>query len=145
MKATARSQLLANVRRAVIKVGNSVLADLPVARIRALAEDVAQLRKGGLEVVIVTSGSIDLGMNKLDLKRRPRQMPLLQAASAVGQVVKSRNPRYREGALVHGMFGWQEYFLTDGTPGLMGGVSAVPEGIPPHLVLSALGGTGLTA
>lgn len=66
-------------------------------------------------------------------------------ASAVGQIVKSRNPAYAEGALVHGMFGWQEYTTTDGAPSALGGVSSVPEGIPPYLVLSALGGTGLTA
>lgn len=86
MKVMTRRQLLGNVRRAVVKVGNSVFADLPVARIRALAADVAGLRQGGLEVVVVTCGAIDMGMSRLDLKRRPRQMPLLQAASAVGQV-----------------------------------------------------------
>jgi hypothetical protein len=66
-------------------------------------------------------------------------------SSAVGQIVESRNPAYSEGSLVHGMLGWQEYCLTDGAPGPMGGVSAVPGGIPPYLVLSALGATGLTA
>lgn len=66
-------------------------------------------------------------------------------SSAVGQIVESRNPAYSEGSLVHGMLGWQEYCLTDGAPGPMGGVSAVPDGIPPYLVLSALGATGLTA
>jgi len=101
MKATARSQLLANVRRVVVKVGNSVLAELPVARIRALAEDVAQLRQGGLEVLVVTSGSIDLGMRKLDLKRRPHQMPLLQAASAVGQVTLMQT--YEDALSAHGI------------------------------------------
>lgn len=86
MISTTRNQLLGNVRRAVIKVGRSLLAELPVARIRALAMEVALLREGGLEVVIVSSGAIEFGMAALDLKRRPRQMPLLQAASAVGQV-----------------------------------------------------------
>jgi glutamate 5-kinase len=81
-----RRQLLGNVRRAVIKVGASVLADLPVARVRALAADVAGLREGGIEVVMVTSGAIGMGMSRLDLKRRPRQLPLLQAASSVGQI-----------------------------------------------------------
>ncbi len=81
-----RRQFLGNVRRAVIKVGASVLAELPVARIRSFAADLALLREGGIEVVIVSSGSIGMGMTRLDLKRRPRQMPLLQAAAAVGQV-----------------------------------------------------------
>jgi len=87
----ARRQLLGNVRRAVVKVGASVLADLPVARIRALAADLAGLREGGIEVVIVTSGAIGMGMSRLDLKRRPRQLPLLQAAAAVGQVALMQN------------------------------------------------------
>jgi glutamate 5-kinase len=71
----------------VVKIGTSVLIEQPVARIRALAAEVALLREGGVEVVVVTSGSVKLGMAKLGLKRRPRQMPLLQAASAVGQVL----------------------------------------------------------
>lgn len=81
-----RRQFLGNVRRAVVKVGASVLDELPVARVRSLAADLALLRDGGIEVVIVSSGSIGMGMTRLDLKRRPRQMPLLQAAAAVGQV-----------------------------------------------------------
>ncbi len=66
-------------------------------------------------------------------------------ASAVGQVVASRNPDFAEGDLVHGMFGWQEYCLSDTKPGAMGGVSRVPAGIEPQWVLGVLGGTGLTA
>ena len=66
-------------------------------------------------------------------------------ASTVGQVVASKHPDYPEGMLVSGMLGWQQYFLTDGTPGPFGGLSPVPEGIPPYRVLSLLGGTGLTA
>ncbi|MFK7895694.1 MAG: NADP-dependent oxidoreductase [Myxococcota bacterium] len=66
-------------------------------------------------------------------------------ASTVGQVVESNHPDYPKGQIVSGMLGWQEYFLTDGTPGLLGGVSAVPEGIPPQRMLSLLGGTGMTA
>jgi len=66
-------------------------------------------------------------------------------ASTVGQVIESKHPDYAVGELVSGMLGWQQYFLTDGTPGPFGGLSKVPEGIPPQRVLSALGGTGLTA
>lgn len=101
MKTSTRSQLLGNVRRAVVKVGTSVLAQRPVACIRALAAELALLRQGGLEVVVVTSGSIPLGMSRLDLKRRPRQMPLLQAASAVGQVLLMQT--YQDALLAHGI------------------------------------------
>jgi len=101
MSTFTRSQLLGNVRRAVVKIGTSVLAERPVARIRALAADIGLLRQGGLEVVVVTSGSIALGMHRLDLKRRPRQMPLLQAASAVGQV--SLMQTYQDALCAHGI------------------------------------------
>jgi glutamate 5-kinase len=101
MSTITRSQLLGNVRRAVVKVGTSVLAEKPVARIRALAADIGLLRQGGLEVVVVTSGSIAVGMRRLDLKRRPRQMPLLQAASAVGQVTLMQT--YQDALYAHGI------------------------------------------
>lgn len=66
-------------------------------------------------------------------------------ASTVGQVVESRNPEFEVGRMVSGMLGWQEHVVTDGKPGPMGGLTRVPEGLPPELMLSALGGTGLTA
>ena len=66
-------------------------------------------------------------------------------ASSVGQVIESRHPSYAVGDLVSGMLGWQEYALSDGEPGPMGRLATVPDGIAPEVMLSALGGTGLTA
>lgn len=66
-------------------------------------------------------------------------------ASSVGQIIESKNPEFPVGQLVSGILGWQQYVVTDGKPGLMGGLSVVPDGIPPHRMLSLLGGTGLTA
>jgi len=66
-------------------------------------------------------------------------------ASTVGEVVESNHADYAVGDKVSGMLGWQEFALTDGAPGPMGGLTKVPEGIAPELMLSALGGTGLTA
>jgi len=66
-------------------------------------------------------------------------------ASTVGQVIESKNPAYPKGQLVSGMFGWQQYSVSGGAPGPMGGISLVPDGIPPYRMLSLLGGTGLTA
>ncbi len=51
-------------------------------------------------------------------------------ASTVGQVIESKHPDYAVGELVSGMLGWQQYFLTDGTPGPFGGLSKVPDGHP---------------
>lgn len=86
MMAFTRRQLLGNVRRAIVKVDHSILNEFPVARIRSLAADIANLRLGGVEVVLVASGALPMGMARLDLKRRPRHTPLLQAVAAVGQV-----------------------------------------------------------
>jgi len=75
----------------------------------------------------------------------PVQIGEVMRASAVGRVVESRNPDFQPGEFVSGMFGWQEFAVADGKPGMMGRLSKVPEGVPPELMLSALGGTGLTA
>lgn len=66
-------------------------------------------------------------------------------SSTVGQVVESKNPRYQQGSIVSGTLGWQEYAISDGRPGPMGGVTTLPPGTSPTLALGALGGTGLTA
>ncbi len=75
----------------------------------------------------------------------PVQIGEVMRASTVGQIVESKNAEFEAGQLVSGMLGWQQYVLTDGTPGPFGGLSKVPDGIPPQRMLSALGGTGLTA
>ena len=66
-------------------------------------------------------------------------------AGTVGQVIESNHPDYGVGDLVSGQLGWQDYAVNDGKPGPMGALSKLPGGIPPYLVLGALGGTGLTA
>ncbi len=67
-------------------------------------------------------------------------------ATCVGQVVASEHPDFRPGELVSGLFGWQEYTVSDGQDTLLRRpVVKVPAGIPPERTLSVLGGTGLTA
>jgi NADPH-dependent curcumin reductase CurA len=62
-------------------------------------------------------------------------------ALGVGRVVASRHPKFTEGAYVSGVFGVQEYALSDGS-----GVVAVDPKVAPLTVhLGALGMTGLTA
>lgn len=75
----------------------------------------------------------------------PVQIGEVMRASSVGQVIESKHPEFAVGQLVSGMLGWQEYFVYDGKPGPFGGLSRVPDGIPPQRVLSVLGGTGMTA
>jgi glutamate 5-kinase len=73
----------------VVKLGSSVVvADDGSLRTDVLASvcrQVAELKRGGEDVVMVTSGAIARGIRLLGLDARPTDMDALQAASAVGQ------------------------------------------------------------
>ena len=64
-------------------------------------------------------------------------------AFGIGQVIESANPLLPQGALVQGPLNWQEYSIGD--PASPFGFSLLPDGVSPELVLSVLGGNGLTA
>jgi NADPH-dependent curcumin reductase len=66
-------------------------------------------------------------------------------ASAAGQVVESHHSGYKSGELVIGLFGWQDYVVTNGGGSGLDSIRKVPAGIPPNLALSLFGTTGLTA
>lgn len=92
---TAERALLANARRVVVKVGSRLIAEAPASRPATIADQVAELRRRNLEVVIVSSGAIALGLPRLRLAQRPTELPALQAAASVGQ---SRLMQYWEHA-----------------------------------------------
>ena len=77
------------VKTIVVKVGSSTVADdrLHLRRrlLAGLASEVAELVHGGRRVVLVSSGAIACGQFVLGVTERPRLVPALQAASAVGQ------------------------------------------------------------
>jgi glutamate 5-kinase len=50
-----------------------------------LVESVAALRESGIEVLLVSSGAIGLGMERLGMTERPVEVPLIQACAATGQ------------------------------------------------------------
>lgn len=83
-------QQLLSTKRWVIKIGSALLTrpgeGLDVERIRWLSGEIAELRKQGKEVVLVTSGSVAAGMQQLGLRRRPKALHQLQAAASVGQM-----------------------------------------------------------
>lgn len=76
-------------KRITVKVGTSSLVSdsgaLDVGRIRSLANQLSTLSKQGKELVLVSSGAIRAGMERLGLTERPRSIAMLQAACAVGQ------------------------------------------------------------
>jgi glutamate 5-kinase len=77
------------VKTIVVKVGSSTVADdqLRLRRrlLSGLVADVAGLVHGGRRVLLVSSGAIACGQHVLGVEERPRLIPALQAASAVGQ------------------------------------------------------------
>jgi glutamate 5-kinase len=80
-----------NAKRLVVKIGSSLLADATTGRLKAdwlasLSDDIATLRKGGKEVIVVSSGAIALGRNVLKLPKGPLKLEDSQAAAAVGQI-----------------------------------------------------------
>jgi glutamate 5-kinase len=74
---------------AVVKLGSSIVAEengeLRLSIVARICEEVAALHRGGIDVVVVTSGAIARGMQLLGLGARPATVQELQAASAVGQ------------------------------------------------------------
>ena len=77
-------------QRWVVKVGSALLSDpnsgLDRKIISALARDIAALQETGIHVVLVSSGSIAEGIQRLGWKARPHELQRLQAAAAVGQM-----------------------------------------------------------
>jgi glutamate 5-kinase len=73
----------------VVKFGSSLIVG-PRGRarrgvVRARAAEIAALVKSGTPVCVVSSGAIALGLPRIGLEKRPRSLPKMQAASALGQ------------------------------------------------------------
>ncbi len=84
------SSVLEKARCLVVKVGSSLVTNqgrgLDLAALSRWAEQIAQLRKEGRRVVLVSSGAIAAGMQRLGWDKRPHALHELQAAAAVGQM-----------------------------------------------------------
>jgi glutamate 5-kinase len=82
--------VIAEARRIVVKVGSALVTNdgrgLDHARLARWAEQIAALVKQGKEVVLVSSGAIAEGMQRLGWLKRPAALNELQAAAAVGQM-----------------------------------------------------------
>lgn len=80
---------LSNIKRVVFKVGTSSLTypngRLNINKIDILVRVISDLKNRGMDVVLVSSGAIGVGVGKLGLASRPSDMPSKQAAAAVGQ------------------------------------------------------------
>lgn len=84
------NSVIHKAKRLIIKVGSSLVTNdgkgLDTAAIAKWAEQIAQLRSLGKQVVLVSSGAIAEGMQRLGFEKRPTGIHELQACAAVGQM-----------------------------------------------------------
>jgi glutamate 5-kinase len=97
---------LSGTARLVVKIGSALLVDrdtgaLRAEWLRALALDVAMLKARGMDVILVSSGSIALGRGVLALGQGALSLDEAQAAAAVGQIRLAR--AYEEALAPHGI------------------------------------------
>lgn len=78
-----------NIKRLVVKVGTSTLTyetgKTNIRRMIKLCSVLADLHNSGIDVALVTSGAIGVGVGKLGLSQKPKDIPGRQAAATVGQ------------------------------------------------------------
>ena len=81
--------LLKSVSRIIVKLGTGVLTDsrklIDPAQLEQLVAQLAEQRKAGREIVLVTSGAVGAGMGALGYESRPTDLAEKQACAAVGQ------------------------------------------------------------
>ncbi|PID65648.1 MAG: glutamate 5-kinase [Gammaproteobacteria bacterium] len=78
----------------VVKIGSAMLTDhgrtIDRVLINQLANQIAVLRKAGKQVILVSSGAIAVGLQKLGWEKKPGELAKQQAAAAVGQMTLAR-------------------------------------------------------
>ncbi|HEY3757074.1 MAG TPA: glutamate 5-kinase [Opitutaceae bacterium] len=76
-------------KRIVIKLGTGVLTSeggrINTARISAVCAEIAELLARKIEVLVVSSGAVGLGMHALEIAKRPKELTKRQACAAIGQ------------------------------------------------------------
>jgi glutamate 5-kinase len=103
---SAEKPSLAESRRLVVKIGSALLVDDDIGDIRrawldGVADDIAALKKRGVEVLIVSSGAIAVGRRHLGLMQKALKLEEKQAAAATGQIRLAH--AYQETLARHGI------------------------------------------
>jgi glutamate 5-kinase len=95
---TDRKQFLNDANKIVVKIGTSSITkkgcddtkencSIDPSFMESIAFQVSELRKHGKEVILVSSGAIGVGLHELGIAPKPREIPIRQAAAAVGQSI----------------------------------------------------------
>ncbi len=84
-------EMLKNAKRVVVKVGTSTITysngKRNFSQIDRLARELSDLQNQGKEMILVTSGAVAVGVDRLGLPKKPDTIPGKQATAAVGQGV----------------------------------------------------------
>lgn len=83
-----RTELAGNVKRVLVKIGSAVLTGkdgLDLAIIEQLVDEIAELCREGRQVVLVSSGAIASGKQRMGITGSLKSIPQKQAAAAIGQ------------------------------------------------------------
>ena len=78
------------MKKIVVKFGSSVIAPkgkLNPKLVEALVKDILAVQKAGFKVIVVSSGAIACGLNKLGLVKKPHEMPKVMAIASIGQII----------------------------------------------------------
>ena len=95
-------QQVSQARRWVVKVGSSLVTNdgrgLNTELIAAWVAQIAELRRRGIEVILVSSGAVAEGITRMGWAERPTALYQLQAAAAIGQMglVQAYESRFQE-------------------------------------------------
>ncbi len=86
-----RKDILSKVKRVVIKAGSRLLVDMEKGgvnseMIQKICSSVANIRRNGVEVVLVSSGAVGAGMAVLGINERPKKLENIQSCASVGQI-----------------------------------------------------------
>ena len=91
MNNEASREALKKAKRIVIKVGTSTITyangKRNFSQIGRLAREISDLQNQGKEMILVTSGAVAVGVDRMGLPGKPKTIPGKQAAAAVGQGV----------------------------------------------------------
>lgn len=95
-------------KRVAVKIGSNVLTrndgSLDITRMSALVDQLAELHKGGIEIVLISSGAVASGKSELHVTRKLDAVSARQLYSAVGQakLINRYYELFREHGLVCG-------------------------------------------
>lgn len=90
IQVVAEKRVLSGCKRVVVKIGSALLTangrGLDLNAIQHWAEQIAALHQQGLEIILVSSGAVAEGMVRMQVEKRPDNLPSLQALAAIGQM-----------------------------------------------------------